>query len=364
MKSNHRKNIYYWKSDRPYVDGNVQRLDTLNLFELEKLLRAYLTAHFKKELLKLRPAGGQGNHITYLAYYPAQTYFVRVENGPEKDDYMDVESTVLRMVHAIGIPSPRVFHSDNSRTNVPFAIQVIEYIEQKDLNVLEKEGELDMMVIAKGIGEYVAQWQQITPVKYGLFDPVILAEKNVLEGYHDTYSDYFLLNWDKHLDYLQTALFLDKAQVAEIREVVTHFGYLLNIPQGCLVHKDLALWNILGSSRKIHAFIDWSDAISGDNMDDISLLGCFHSGEVLHAALEGYSSIKSLPRHYEEKLWLHLLRNIVFKAVIRVKGNYFDKPASFFMSNTGTGDLKTFTLDRILFACEGLKGNKKMEDLK
>jgi Ser/Thr protein kinase RdoA (MazF antagonist) len=29
---------------------------------------------------------------------------------------------------------------------------------------------------------------------------------------------------------------------------------------GCLVHKDLALWNILGTEREIAAFIDFDDS--------------------------------------------------------------------------------------------------------
>lgn len=363
MKLNHRKNIYYWKSDRPYVDGNVQSLDTLNLVELKKLLREYLIVHFRKGLQELRPAGGQGNHITFLAFYPGETYFIRIENGPEKDDYMDVESAVLRQVNALGIPSPEVYHSDNTRSHVPFAVQVIEYIESKDLNVLDKEAELDIITIAESIGQYVARWQSITPQKFGLFDVAAFAETKTLIGFHNNYSDYFLLNWDKHLDYLQQAEFLGKLQIAEIKELVKSCNHLLNISRGCLVHKDLALWNILGNSSQIKAFIDWSDAISGDDMDDISLLGCFHSGQVLEAALKGYSLVRELPGHYEEKLWLHLLRNIIFKAVIRVRGNYFNKPDSFFMNNATTVDLRTFTMERILVACEGLKGNKKIQHL-
>ncbi|MFN9915135.1 MAG: phosphotransferase, partial [Pirellulaceae bacterium] len=41
---------------------------------------------------------------------------------------------------------------------------------------------------------------------------------------------------------------------------------MLNLPLGCLVHKDLALWNILGTRDQIAAFIDFDDAISGDSM--------------------------------------------------------------------------------------------------
>jgi len=364
MKSNHRKNIYYWKSDRPYVDGNVQDLDTAHMADLVDQLSNYLSTTFRHDLIQLKPAGGQGNHITFLAAYPNSTYFVRVENGPERDDYMDVESAVLRKVHEIGIPSPKVFHSDNTRAKVPFAVQVIEYINSKDLNELEKEGRLDMLAITESIGKYVAQWQQIAFPGFGLFDPAALLERGVLEGYHTAYRDYFFLNWEMHLDYLCKKLFLDEKQLAEIKELVGHYQHLLDIPQGCLVHKDLALWNILGETNAIHAFIDWSDTISGDVMDDISLLGCFHTGRELMSMLKGYASVKALPEQYENRFWLHLLRNIIFKAVIRVKGNYFNKPDSFFMNNAKSStDLKTFTLERISIACEGLKGKKKIEDL-
>jgi hypothetical protein len=208
MSLNRRKNIYYWKSDRPDVKGNVQSLEPCKYPELEETVRCYLIDNFKKDLIDLRPANGQGNHITFLALYPDRTFFIRVENGFEKDDYMDVETAVLRQVNAIGIPSPRVFHSDGSRHKVPFAIQVIEYIESKDLNILDKKGELEINVVAKSIGNYIAQWQDITPLKFGLFDPSILVNEKVLEGYHNTYRDYFLLNWDKHLEYLEHALFL------------------------------------------------------------------------------------------------------------------------------------------------------------
>ena len=220
-----------------------------------------------------------------------------------------------------------------------------------------------MLAITENIGRYVAKWQQITFPGFGLFDPAALSDRNELVGYHTNYRDYFFLNWDTHLDYLHQANFLQTYQLEEIKELVHDFQYLLDMPSGCLVHKDLALWNILGNTDTIHAFIDWSDAISADEMDDISLLGCFHSGKELMSVLKGYDDVKALPEKYEERFWLHLLRNIIFKAVIRVKGNYFDKPDSFFMNDAKGTDLKMFTLERIVTACEGLRGKRKIQDI-
>src|SRR5690606_36264792 len=139
--------------------------------------------------------------------------------------------------------------------------------------------------------------------------------------------------------------------------------HLLVLPEGCLVHKDLALWNILGDRNQIYAFIDWDDAVSGDPTDDLSLLGCFHDGEVVLAAIDGYQQVKTLPSDFEQRFWLHLLRNIIFKSVIRVKGNYFEKSDMFFLNNPKQKSLKRFTLDRIESAVEGLKGNKSIASL-
>ena len=110
--------------------------------------------------------------------------------------------------------------------------------------------------------------------------------------------------------------------VTALRKSFAGFDHLLELSEGCLVHKDLAFWNILGSNTEIIAFIDWADAISGDPTDDLSLLACFHPGEVVLSAIEGYKRVRRLPVNFEQRFWLHLLRNISFKAVIRVKGDY------------------------------------------
>jgi fructosamine-3-kinase len=128
------------------------------------------------------------------------------------------------------------------------------------------------------------------------------------------------------------------------------------LPAGCLVHKDLALWNILGSPGRIAAYIDWDDAISGDPMDDLSLLGCFHGGPVIERAFAGYTRIRPLPPDYMTRFWIHLLRNMLVKAVIRVGAGYFTRTDSFFLIDTGVSgtDLESFTRTRIETALRGL----------
>jgi len=275
--------------------------------------------------------GGRHGHVRAL------------EDGPERDDYLEVESRVLAEVRALDVPAPRVYGVDASRKQVPFAWQLLENIPCPDLNQVYKEGRLDLAQVAHPIGAAVARWQGLQPRGFGPFNPEVLRQKDRLEGFHPRYADYFFLHLDRHLQFLVGHAFLSTPDAAEIKAEILRHQSLLALGQGCLVHKDLALWNILGTEKEIVAFIDWDDAICGDPMDDLSLLGCFYDGAVLSSALQGYAGVRPLPAEYRRRFWLHLLRNMLVKAVIRVGAGYFDRTDQFFLIGAGaTGtDLKT-----------------------
>jgi aminoglycoside phosphotransferase (APT) family kinase protein len=137
------------------------------------------------------------------------------------------------------------------------------------------------------------------------------------------------------------------------------------LPQGCLVHKDLALWNILGTEREIHDFIDFDDSIAGDPVDDLSLLACFHDAAFLRRAFEGYESVRGLPEHHLRRFWLHLLRNMIVKAVIRVGAGYFDRDDGFFLIGSGSSgaSLREITLSRLATALRGLREGSGLDIL-
>jgi aminoglycoside phosphotransferase (APT) family kinase protein len=263
-----------------------------------------------------------------------------------------VESAIITQVRGICVPTPRVLGCDATRTMVPFAWQALERINALDLNQWRKQGRLDMPRIAFDIGAAVARWQQLTYPDYGPLDAT-------LRGYHARYADYFQLRLDDHLQFLMTHGFLTASQGCQVADEIEKHRDLLEPATGCLVHKDLALWNILGSESKIAAFIDFDDAISGDPMDDLSLLACFHDAPFLKRAFEGYQSLRPLPLEYRRRFWLHLLRNMIVKAVIRVGAGYFDRKDGFFLIDSGSNgtDLKNLTHERIALALRGLDAN-------
>ncbi|MFN7890956.1 MAG: hypothetical protein ACK5OC_11755, partial [Pirellula sp.] len=64
--------------------------------------------------------------------------------------------------------------------------------------------------------------------------------------------------------------------------------------------------------------------------------------------------------------WLHLLRNMIVKAVIRVGAGYFDRGDGFFLIGTGGSgaDLKRTTHARIALALRGLASNSDLSILR
>lgn len=361
-----RKSIYYWKCDRPnafYALNEKSQNNGVSISESD--ISGLLYRHFGNSKFTFLPAGGQGNHITYVVYSEEKPFFLRIEDGPESDNYMGIEARIMDEVRASGVKTPRIFAVDSSRKNVPFAYQIMEFMDYPDLNSIDKEGKLDLLSVGIQIGENIARWQTIKSGGFGPFDPACVEKENRLQGLHGRYQDYFLLNLEQHLDFLESHKFLSSRETLELRNVVNQHLPFLQFEQGCLVHKDLALWNILGSTDEIRAFIDWDDSISGDPTDDISLLACFHNWEFMESVLHGYQKVRELPVHFESRFWLHLLRNMIVKAVIRVGAGYFDRKDDFFLIGTGTDgkSLETTTRERIQLAYSGLTGNTKITDL-
>jgi len=347
-----RREIYYWKCDRPAAFHNTA-IRGGDVDEIGRRLEDELRAHFSAREVLVRPGSGQGNHITFEADVDGVAMFVRVENGPEQDGHLAIESRIADLVRGSGVPVPRVHGCDASRTRVPFAWQALERIAAKDLNHWMKRGELDGRQIAFGIGVAVAKWQGLTFPGFGVIEE---GENGRLQGGHAHYADAYHLQLERHLAFLEERGFLSVDERARIECEIAAHARLLGLAGGCFVHKDLALWNVLGTYDQIAAFIDFDDSISGDEMDDLSLLACFHDAAFIGRAIEGYQSVRALPFEHERRLWMHLVRNMIVKAVIRVGSGYFDRDDGFFLIAAGGSgrSLKETTRERLAFALEAL----------
>ena len=348
-----RAGIYYWKCDRTAAFHGTDGASELT----EADVRSALEMRFPGAVADLAAAGGQGNHRTFTAKLGGRDAFIRVDDGAERDEYFAVENAAASAAAERGVPVAQCLAFDCSRRNFPFAWQALELLPYKDLNAHFKAGTLDWRRIAPAIGRAVARWQEVRTKGFGLFSAAQAQATGELRGLHQTYEGYYRLNLDRHLQYLVSERFLDEAFAARILAATDAHRPLLALDRGVLVHKDLALWNILGTPDEAKAFIDWDDCIAGDPMDDLSLMGCFHGADVLGPMLDGYREVRPLPQGAALRFWLCLLRNMVFKAVIRVGAGYFRKTDGFFLigAGQGGGDLAAVTRANLELALAGLE---------
>lgn len=362
-----RKTIYYWKCDRPAAFHGVlkQSPDELSDEEMLAALRPLLQPAFPS-LADLRALPRKGNHRTFRFRDGTRECFVRVEDGPEGDARLDVESEVLRRVAATGVPVPGVYFSDATRSRVPFAVQVIEHYEVSDLGQLQRQGQLNLVPLLQEIGRQVARWQEVRGRGFGPLGHGLSAQdESTWVGLHDAYRDYFFLRLDHHLKLLEEHQFLSPAQTSGIRQTMENHAGLLQAAEGCLVHKDLALWNILGTADRLVAFIDWDDAILGDATDDLSLTACFHEPGEVRAAVSGYAEIRELPGDFAARFHLHWLRNMIVKSVIRCGAGYFTEGTGSFLVPPGqtVEQFRDSTRERLLRAWRALNENRDLMDL-
>lgn len=351
-----RESIYYWKCDRESAFRAVPQPDRE---AIERPLSEAIRDQLDDQSASLEPFAVQGNHLAWLLHHAEdkRTSFVRVETGPEGDDYLEVESFLLDAVRSRHVPTPQVVGCDATRRRTPFAWQVIDYLKYPNLQHWHKRGELDLPALGAQLGRAIASFQQVPVSGYGPFRTDVLREQGQLAGYHSSYRDYFHLNLARHLAVLVESSLLSRAEGNQITDLIAAQDSLLDIGQPCLVHKDMAFWNLLGTRDRLAAVIDWDDAIAGDPVDDLALLGCFLPQSFLGTVLAGYQSIQPIPAAFAPRFWLHVLRNLLFKAVIRLRGGYFEKNDDFFLIRSGAtgGDLREETLMRLREAITQLK---------
>lgn len=336
-----RSRIYYWKCDNP-LSLEAKRgsyfADKYDRAGLDEQVRQACTGAFGQAPAALAPLRGDGNHFAYRVNHAGQDYLFRADDGNGDDDYMLAESRLMALAAAHGVPVPHVVHTDVSRQRCPLRFQVMEFRPEPNLNTYHQRGELDLTAVPRQLGQHLRRLHGIPLPGFGFMNTAVLAAEGRLQGLDSDYPAYFGKCLDQHLAYLGEHQLLPDSTLAEIRGVFAAQAPRLCLAQGVLVHRDLALWNVLGTPAAITAIVDWDDAVSGDPADDLGMLACFYDEAFLAEVLTGYWDRTPSPPDFAARMWLHTLRNMLWKTKIRHSLGYFDKDAGFFLNAPGGGE--------------------------
>ncbi len=352
-----RSDIYYWKCDNVLPDREKLICnDKQAVADIGPVVRDIAQDYFGKNNLTVTACNGAGNHYTYIIKNNDGEFFFRADGGKLDDDYMDAEGAAMELVRKRGVKVPEVYHWDVSLDKYPIRYQLMELVRGECLNNYYQSQTLDRTQIGREVGRLLAKMHQVKLDGFGFFNTNILRTKNKIVGLDNKNRDYFCKQLDNHIKCLRDTDFLATAEVAEIESLIEKHGHLLDIGQGSVVHKDIAFWNMIGTENKVNAIIDWDDVIIGDPADDISVMKCFYNGDVLGPVYEGYEEVTKISDKFKARTSLYLVRNMLWKSVIRTKLNYFDKKKDFFLINDDNkSSLKEFTYNRLRQGIEELK---------
>ncbi len=345
-----RRTAYYWKCDEPTALSTVP-FDEQNDGSTDDWTACATEIArdvFGDSLLTVEPGPSHNRHLTYLLHCDGATYFLRSDVSGVPDDYMLAESHLMELLRARGVPVPAVLATDVSRSRWPLIYQICEWVPYSSLHLYDQRNELDRVAIAEQLGASLATVHDVTAPGYGYVDTQALAETEVMRGLDASYTDYFTRRLEDHLDELAASGLMPLKEVDAICDLIHRHLPLTQLAQGCVVHRDVAFWNVLGEPQCVRAIIDWEDAVLGDPADDVGVFNCFYDQTTVQALLRGYTRDRTLADEFLPRVWLHTLRNMVWKAALRHRMNYFDTAnGAFILSRENTVCLRTFTLERI-----------------
>jgi len=352
-----RSNIYYWKCDNPLpVEEKLVYNRKYEVADIRPLVTEIGREFFQTEEVRVRSAGGEGNHYTYVIEAGGREVFFRADDGKIADDYMVAEGAAMRLAQQHGVRVPEVYHCDVSLARHPVRFQIMELLAGQPLNNFHRRQTLDKESVGAELGTMLARLHGVQLDGFGFLDTRVLLDTGRLKGLDLSNRDFFGKRLDDHLRQLRDSGFLTAAQAGDIEKVLVRHMHLLDIPQGSLLHKDIAFWNIIGTENRIEAIIDWDDAIIGDPADDLAVLRCFFGDDILGPVYRAYAEIHPMDDAFRLRTSLYLVRNMLWKAVIRSFMKYFEIDGDFFLARPDGGrSLREATYDRLFLGVEELK---------
>ncbi len=335
-----RTSIYYWKCDNPQSDTEKRQSYFKEKYErsdLPQMVEAAFVSVFNKTPESIEPLRADGNHIAYIVSLGGTQFFFRADDGEGEDEYLLAESRVMQLATEAGVPVPEVFHTDVSRSICPLRYQIMACCEDPCLNQYDRDGTLEHDAIADQLGKYMRRLHSVRVDGFGFLNTDELKQSGRVVGLDASNGAYFNKCLDDHLGYLIAHSLIDEQTHANIRDVFEAQTTVLDRPHGVLVHRDMALWNVLGTPSTITAIIDWDDAVSGDPADDIGMLYCFYGDAFMDRLLSSYWAPNPVPPDFRHRLAVYWLRNMLWKTKLRHALGYFDKDGAFFLNAPGEG---------------------------
>ncbi len=313
--------IYYRHAHRSQEEIDIikKRYELFNVSFIPKIFKKALGL---TAVSWAKPDSYGTTHVIYTVTVKEQKdpLLLRAVVGITKPEIeMKTEQLITDKVRPLGVPVNKVIYVDVSRNIFPFDFHIQEVMAGADIEDHFAGTKEQYDRISFTLGTYIATFDQLSFDKFGLFDEhEALNEK--LVGTKPSFFDYIITRLDEDLKFIRENAVITTKQVEDIRKSFDTYKPVIDIPKGTLVHHDLADHNIMHVDGTITGIFDWDRAIIGDPVLDLASCPTWKTHypreEIL---IEGYKSIRSLPDHFTEKMYIYRLRTMLWKMVFAIR---------------------------------------------
>lgn len=329
-----RHGIYYWKCDCPRPAGERAAAFTAGKYHaggIEQAVQDGCRQVLGSAPTAIAPLHCAGDHFAYRVACAGQDLLFRAAADATGDDYMLAEQALVAAAGRAGVPVPRILHTC-AEAGAPLRWQLMAFAAGDSWRDLHQTGRLDLPVVAAALGRLLRRLHAVPIDGFGFIDTAHLRATGAVRGLCRSYRDYVTCRLGDHLAYAAGHGLLDHPAAERAGALLARHAGLFARPAAVLVHRDPALWNLIGTPTAITALIDWDDAVGGDPADDLSILRCLHGRAVTDAVEAAYHAGAAAEPAFEARIRLHTLRNLLWKAQLRHQLGYFAAGAGHFIA--------------------------------
>jgi len=299
------------------LEESIRAKKRYELFDTSYIQRIFKDVMNLKVLSFEKPKSWGLPHVIYIVKLKNHRDLVlrAQQRGQFPETALVVEKLITEKVTRVGIKTNKIIHVDISRKKYPFDFQIQEKFEGLDPEIVFHGTQKDYDRISFQLGEYIAKMSEIKCDGFGRFDEKMVGTKK------NNY-DYIVTELDDQLNNIVDNKHLSFEQSGKIIKIFKESKELINVKAGSLVHYDLADHNLRYNpvTFDLEVIFDWESAVSSDPFLDIGSCPTWRTlYEREEKLLEGYSSLKTLPVNYREKINIYRLRTMIWKLVHNIK---------------------------------------------
>ncbi len=312
----------YYPIHRPQseIDSYKTRYTDFDVSTIVSILRSFFgsTATIKQ----INPSGKFGTaHVIYFVEMGDGSQYVFRANcgvGPPEIAMM-AEKLIADRLTAASIPVNHVLFADISRTRYPFDYQIVEMMDHGDIELTFTGTKEAYDQLSYELGTLIAKLGMVKTEGFGRWTLKGVEQGNLI-GNKSRMSDYVSVCVHEDARHLADAEVISNTLVDRLDGLFQTYAIYINEGKPSIVHHDLADHNLMTDGKSITAIFDWEASISGDNVLDLASCPTWKTIYPREALLlAGYKSTAPLPRYFEEKYRIYLLRTLLWKTAYALK---------------------------------------------